>query len=265
MKKNFWNALKENLGEGFVEIVFTLLFFAIGFGVCALFAGTEWAWEADGELLVALGAVLFFVALGVPIFLLVRIRRAHLRRADLKGKDGLRLSTMKREEFDRFYAALTEAFVREERRDYSDALATLASKDFLICKIYVGERHVGYVTLWFVADFVFIEHFFILDVYRGCGYGGRVLELLEKQFGAIVLEAEPPEQSEIAARRVAFYERWGFFVNSKAYAQPSYHGEEPVPLVLMSYHAALEDFDDAVDEIYKKVYGIKKKRRSPNK
>ena len=262
MKKKFWSALEENLGEGIIEIVFTVLFFAIGFGIYALFAGAERAWDADGELLVALGALLFFLALGVLIFLLVRIRRACLRRSDLKGKDGILLTPMKREEFDRFYAALTEAFVREERRDYQDALATLASKDFLIYKIYVGERHVGYVTVWFVADFVFIEHFFILDVYRGCGYGGRVLQLLEKRFGAIVLEAEPPEQSEIAARRVAFYERWGFSVNSRAYAQPSYHGEEPVPLVLMSYHAALEDFEGAVDEIYKKVYGIKKKRRS---
>ena len=46
--------------------------------------------------------------------------------------------------------------------------------------------------------------------------------------GALVLEVEPPESSEIAARRVAFYEKWGFCVNERPYAQPSFHGEDPV-------------------------------------
>ncbi len=258
MKKNKrkWN---ERLKEAAAEIVFSLLFFVIGFGVYSLFWGSEKAWEAEGDLLILLG-VLLLVLLGVTFGFLLRLPSFMRKHRRLQGKDGICLVPMKKEDFGRFYTALCEAFVREERRAEAEARLVLSHKDYVVYRIVEEEKHLGYITLWYFPRFVFIEHFFILEAYRGQGCGGRVLSLMQKHFHGMVLEAEPSNMSDIAARRVAFYEKWGFYVNPQDYLQPSYHGEEPVPLVIMSHGAPLGDFDCTVAALYKKVYSIRKKK-----
>ena len=60
MKKNFKSRLKEGIGEALAEIIFSLLFIAVGVGVLALFGvGNDAEW-LDGDLiiLIGIGAVL---------------------------------------------------------------------------------------------------------------------------------------------------------------------------------------------------------------
>lgn len=157
-------------------------------------------------------------------------------------------------EFDLIYKELEKNFIREERRDYCDARATLSDKRYAVYHISNNGDRVGFITLWELSDFIFVEHFVIYEQYRSLGYGGLALSLLKNEFEKIVLEAEPPI-NYIQKRRIAFYERNGFLINEVSYVQPSYHeSEDGVPLMLMSYPSRLENIEKVIFEIYKTVY-----------
>lgn len=161
---------------------------------------------------------------------------------------------IKKEEFDAVYRAMQSSFVLDEIRDPGDALAVLENEAYSIYHIVEQGERIGFISLWDLGDFIFAEHFVIYEPFRNQGYGGRAIDAVTKRFGEVVLEAEPPE-TEIAARRLAFYHRHGFVSNDVAYLQPSYrHGGNDVPLVLMSYRRFLPQPQSVVAKIYNTVY-----------
>ena len=81
-----------------------------------------------------------------------------------------------------------------------------------IIQFLTDGKKVGFITVWHVSDFVFAEHFVIFEKYRNKGLGAEALDKLKNTFSKIILEAETPE-SDIAKRRLAFYERCGFTNN----------------------------------------------------
>ena len=170
----------------------------------------------------------------------------------------MRLQTASTEDFDFVYDALEKSFISEECRDREDARRLMDEGRYTLLHVTDSEERVGFLTVWELDGFAFVEHFVTYEKYRNKGYGSAALELLKERYTNIVLEAEPPTEG-IAARRVAFYERCGFCRNDQYYFQPPYReGGDGVELVLMSLPAVLEDFDRVVAEIYKKVYGINK-------
>ena len=63
----------------------------------------------------------------------------------------------------------------------------------------------------------------------------------------IYFEVEPETLSEIAGRRINYYERNGFQVVKRDYLQPPYHREEQgVPLYIMSSELGEKDFIERV-------------------
>ena len=157
-------------------------------------------------------------------------------------------------EFDEIYIQMQENFPLEERRDYQDAKAVLSNPDFNIFHIIMGQDKIGFISLWELNGFKFIEHFVIYSKYRKLGYGAKALSLARQKWGALVLESEPPI-TQMAIRRLAFYARNGFCQNPVKYFQPSYRksGDE-VELRLLSSPNMLKDCNLAIEEIYKKVY-----------
>lgn len=161
---------------------------------------------------------------------------------------------VKKEEFDAIYQAMQSSFILDEIRDYRDALAVLENEAYSIYHIVEQGERIGFISLWDLGDFIFAEHFVIYEPFRNQGYGGRAIDAVTDRFGAVVLEAEPPE-TDIAARRLAFYHRHGFVSNDIAYLQPSYRqGGNAVPLVLMSYRQLLSQPQAVVAKIYNTVY-----------
>ena len=74
-----------------------------------------------------------------------------------------------------------------------------------------------------------------------CQYGQPGIGGFLPEAGRIVLEIDPPE-TEIAVRRLRFYERLGFVRNDYHYVHPSFQRPyEPHQLVLMSYPKAMTD------------------------
>lgn len=172
----------------------------------------------------------------------------------MKNEENFHLKPMDLDRFAVVYAAMERNFVPAERRDSADARALLNRKEYRIFEAMDGTDAVGFVTVWELEGFCFIEHFVIYEDYRNRGYGARVLALLKENYRMLVLEAEPPE-TELQTRRIRFYERSGFFVNDVNYVQPPYReGGEAVKLLLLSCPAPLADADAVISELYRRVY-----------
>lgn len=164
------------------------------------------------------------------------------------------------ERFESFWLIMAESFPEKERRDREDYLHQLLNRDFKV-KVYGGSAAdiKGFIGFWELQDCVFIEHFAVSSRHRGQGLGNRILaDFLDSVNAPVVLEVEPPAD-DITKRRIRFYERFGFALNPRQYAQPSYRpGGEPVEMKLMTNKGLLNDaaFQVIRKAVYKSVYNM---------
>ena len=158
--------------------------------------------------------------------------------------------------FDKIYNKMKAAFPIEERRNSFDQKNCLNEDKFRFLEIIDNKAEVGFIGLWVFDDFIFIEHIAIDSDKRGQGYGSKAINLVKEKFNMpIILEAEAPE-SEQQIKRIEFYSRSGFKINSFDYIQPSYHGGEGVPLKILSFPEMLsqKEFDNFISLTRKYVY-----------
>lgn len=151
---------------------------------------------------------------------------------------------------------MTSAFPYEERRDSFDERECLKDERFRFLSLIDNDTSVGFVALWLLDGFVFLEHIAIDEDKRSSGYGSQAIDLIKDTFSLpIILEAEAPV-TEQQIKRIAFYKRLGFNVNAYDYTQPSYHGGEGVPLLLLSFPKPMtdRDFNKFIDETRKSAY-----------
>ena len=122
---------------------------------------------------------------------------------------------------------------------------------------YSDQQLQGFLTVWDLDGFAFIEHFAVKSSCRNSGLGSKMLQALSEKLGKrLCLEAELPE-TDMAKRRLNFYRRNGFAVNTYPYLQPALEeGKCPVPLYILTTDGGIneEEFEKLVDQIYKAVY-----------
>jgi hypothetical protein len=160
-------------------------------------------------------------------------------------------------DFPFIYNEMEKSFVKEEIRDFDDAKEVLENPLYEIFHISEKNENVGFITLWKLSEFYFVEHFVIFEKHRNCGFGKKAIELVCTKYEKVFLEAEPP-CTDIASRRIKFYERCGFVQNGFPYMQPSYRkGGNGVELVILSYKERLSQPESTIEELYNKVYGVK--------
>lgn len=130
--------------------------------------------------------------------------------------------------------------------------------DFHVWEIRTDGNFAGFISVWTLSGFLYVEHFAVQDECRGKGCGALALAALRERYEGlpVVLEVEPPE-TDTARRRIAFYERNGFRLSPHDYLQPPYRkGGEWFPLRLMTTDTRY--LDDNVEtvcaRIYNKVY-----------
>ncbi len=162
--------------------------------------------------------------------------------------------------FDEMFSLIELSFPSDERRKKAEHLAEFDSKFFRSLCLY-GEKLVGFLNLWDFSDFVYIEHFAVDPQLRGNGTGTAIMKkALELNRGRTkVLEAEPPELSKTAFRRIGFYKRLGFIPNPMEYWQPPITASEPpVKLSLLSMPDLLSESEYTAIKgtIYCKVYKV---------
>ena len=170
----------------------------------------------------------------------------------------INLKPVTEENFSEVYERLIDAFPYEERRDEADEKKCFLKSQFNFCEITDENESVGLIVFWVFNKFLFVEHIAINKEIRSKGYGSKTFELLKTQYNLpIILEAESPE-TEMQKKRIKFYENLGFKVNSYSYTQPSYHNEESVPLMVLSFPQLLSEseFEEFFKTTREIVYGI---------
>lgn len=171
-----------------------------------------------------------------------------------------RLNITSSEEFEFVEKLYLESFPIEERRNIKEFRRLISkNEDFTLYIISDNDKKVGFLTFWTLGSFIYIEHFAISSEFRNGGYGKKVMEafILENSL-PILLEVELPE-TDLAKRRIGFYERLGFRLWNIEYKQPPYNdGYNPIPMKLMSYGVfdLQENFQFVRSILYKKVYNI---------
>jgi GNAT superfamily N-acetyltransferase len=174
----------------------------------------------------------------------------------MKGSDPVQLSPIPAKDFDAAFALLEQSFPPCERRSRTAARALLSNPAYTLYGIEKSGKQVGVLSLWRLCGLIFIEHFVISPAHRNQGLGLDTLRLLQADGTPLLLECECPD-TPVAARRLAFYARAGFYENPVAYAQPPYRkGEHSVPMRLLSWPCALSDPAATVAELFHTVYGI---------
>lgn len=154
------------------------------------------------------------------------------------------------------------SFPTNERRDFA-LLRELVKESpyFRMYALFRGKTYVGFLTAWGFETFVYIEHFAIDEAARCGGIGAEAMRLfLASTALPVVLEVELPTD-ELSRRRIGFYERLGFVLDTHPYFQPPYHpGDEPLEMHLMYVGDVKmeERFEPISKQLHREVYGISK-------
>lgn len=162
------------------------------------------------------------------------------------------------EEHKRLIELYEGSFHVEERRESEQLFGERRPQGLKLYIIYAKEydRMLGFISLWAMQGFRFVEHFSLFPEIRSKGYGAEVLRSLQSESREpIVLECERPNTA-IAQRRLNFYERCGFGIIDRDYQQAPYAKGLPwVPMLLLSCGEA-PSLELVKSEIYSKVYCI---------
>jgi GNAT superfamily N-acetyltransferase len=148
----------------------------------------------------------------------------------------------------------------ELQRKYADE-----HPNFTVYAACNGDRLVGFFTLWTFEEFSFVEHFAVIPVLQGRGYGTRILQYIKEIAKTpLLLEIEVPFSEEQEARK-HFYEKNGFEKLDKFYYQPPYtEGGICIVMHLMKYGKIVADscvesdvkLYSYVKQIYAEVYSF---------
>lgn len=170
------------------------------------------------------------------------------------------MKQLEHKRFDEVYAIMDQAFPDVEMRTYEEQKRLLKDPSYTI---YIEEDETAqicaFLGVWELEDIIFIEHLAVASTMRGSGIGRVFLQsFLQAMKKPMVLEVEHPE-SDIAKRRIGFYQRLGFHLHEQFYLQPPLRSDAPYyPLYLMSYPASLDEagFCYIRDALYQQVYKL---------
>lgn len=166
-------------------------------------------------------------------------------------------------EFQDIWGIFEEAFTPEFRRSREGQEALLKNPRYRL-RIYETQEGApaGFIGCWNFEDFTYTEHLAVDQNLRGHGLGAQMMKDLLAQSPVVILEVEEPD-TEMNRRRIAFYERVGFFLHDFKYFQPSFvKGEPPVPLRIMaSRRLSKEEFVKYREQMFQEVYGMDEEKR----
>lgn len=164
------------------------------------------------------------------------------------------IEDFKNPEVDHIYKTYCSTFPEAERRSENQFKNLFDREDVKILSITEKQNSIGYLILWQLKDFTFLEHFEIFEEYRNKSFGSEILSSLKSIYLKIILETEPENLGEIASRRINFYKRNGFQIISDTYIQPSYgDGKPPISLILFASWDA-QNADEIIKVIHQTVY-----------
>jgi len=155
---------------------------------------------------------------------------------------------------EKIYSSYCTSFPEDERRDWEKLAPLFSHPKVKIVSVLHESENIGYLILWELSNYTFVEHFEVFEEFRSRKLGSHITKYLFENYPRIIMEIEPEHLSENAARRYTFYQRNGFSLIDEMYVQPSYgKGKKPLNLWLLSNYTP-ENLKDVKDEIYDIVY-----------
>ncbi|MCS3433722.1 GNAT family N-acetyltransferase [Klebsiella sp. BIGb0407] len=127
------------------------------------------------------------------------------------------------------------AFPLHEKRCHAAKIRALNHANYQLQAWFDAEMFIGMIGMWDFGDYRYIEHLAVNDTLRGQGYGKRMLNQFLLQSPLTILEIDPLT-TEIARKRLRFYQSLGFQVNHYSHTHPTYHENlADHQLIVLSY------------------------------
>lgn len=169
------------------------------------------------------------------------------------------LEKLQENEFEEVWEIMEASFPVDERRTKEGQKDLMKKEEYSLYGYRKEGRLAAFFAIWEFAEFVFIEHFAVREEARNGGIGAKLLQqVLGQQQKMVILEVELPE-TELACRRIGFYERNGFVQNGYPYVQPALsEAAKPIALQIMSMPSALDAaaFEKVRDTLYRRAYHV---------
>ncbi|MBQ8619537.1 MAG: GNAT family N-acetyltransferase [Clostridia bacterium] len=132
-----------------------------------------------------------------------------------------------------------QSFPVYEQRQYASQARIMGHEQYHYGMIMEEDAFLGLILYWETADFIYVEHFCMMEQVRGQGLGSRALALLGRGGKTVILEIDPPVDA-VSMRRKGFYERAGFCANPYPHVHPPYdRAHTGHALTVMSYPQGL--------------------------
>lgn len=152
------------------------------------------------------------------------------------------------------YSSYTYSFPEDERRDWIKFVQLFTHPNVKVFSVFNESENIGYVIIWELSDFIFVEHFEVFAEFRNQKAGSKIIDLLKENHPRIILEIEPENLNEDSKRRFSFYQKNGFSLIDEMYIQPSYgNGKKKLNLWLLANFQPT-DLGETTNEIHDVVY-----------
>lgn len=136
------------------------------------------------------------------------------------------------------------SFPLEERRLIDSQEKIFKNINYNFDIIIKEEKLIGFLSWWEFDNLRYIEYFATAKHIRNKGFGKLIIEkFIKRSQKPILLEVELPK-SAIQQRRITFYERLGFQLNTHFYEVPPIHeGFSALKLLIMSFPNPISEND----------------------
>ena len=149
------------------------------------------------------------------------------------------IENKKNKYFEKAWKLYLDSFPEIERRTLEEQEEILTDKNFKMTCYVEDEVLISIVFYWKISSYTFLEHFAVNSQLRGQSFGSKILQKFINDKKNIVLEIEPIVD-EITQKRLKFYKKFGFVVNSHEHLQiPFREGAKELKLLLMSQEKTL--------------------------
>ena len=163
------------------------------------------------------------------------------------------IENKKNKYFEKAWKLYLDSFPEIERRTLEEQEEILTDKNFKMTCYVEDDVLISIVFYWKISSYTFLEHFAVNSELRGQSFGSKILQKFINDKKNIVLEIEPIVD-EITQKRLKFYKKFGFVVNSHEHLQiPFREGAKELKLLLMSQEKTLSQQE------YKVLYESMKK------
>jgi GNAT superfamily N-acetyltransferase len=138
--------------------------------------------------------------------------------------------------FDLFWKIYSKSFPLCERRTFEQQIEVFKKIGYQLNGYVYENKLIGLLCFWTAKQFVFVEHFAVIEEARSHGFGSTILKAFSLHITVpVILEIELPIDDS-TFRRLKFYESAGFVQNVHIHHQPPYHhSDQPIRLDILTY------------------------------